>query len=109
MNLTITSDNPNVSIENNTVNVKPGQWTEVTLKIKGEGSTKLTFAPDSPMYLDDILVTDNLTSDIDNIAIDNNSAKQNGVYSLSGQHIAKTLSNLPAGIYIVNGKKVIVK
>lgn len=109
MNLTITSDNPNVSIENNTVNVKPGQWTEVTLKIKGEGSTKLTFAPDSPMYLDDILVTDNLTSDIDNIAIDNNSAKQNGVYSLSGQHIAKNLSNLPAGIYIVNGKKVIVK
>lgn len=32
-----------------------------------------------------------------------------GVYNVAGQKIADTADNLPAGIYVVNGKKVIVK
>lgn len=32
-----------------------------------------------------------------------------GVYNLNGQKVADTTRNLPAGIYIVNGKKVVVK
>lgn len=32
-----------------------------------------------------------------------------GVYNLNGQKVADTARNLPAGIYIVNGRKVVVK
>ena len=32
-----------------------------------------------------------------------------GVYNLNGQKVADTTRNLPAGIYIVNGRKVVVK
>ena len=32
-----------------------------------------------------------------------------GVYNLNGQKVAETTRNLPAGIYVVNGRKVVVK
>lgn len=32
-----------------------------------------------------------------------------GVYNLSGQKVADTADNLPAGIYVVNGQKIVVK
>ena len=34
---------------------------------------------------------------------------RNGVYNLNGQKVADTTENLPAGMYIVNGKKMYVK
>ena len=34
---------------------------------------------------------------------------QNGVYTLTGVKVADNAANLPQGLYIVNGKKVIVK
>lgn len=32
-----------------------------------------------------------------------------GVYNIAGQKVAEKASNLPAGLYIVNGKKIVVK
>ena len=32
-----------------------------------------------------------------------------GVYNLNGQKVSETTRNLPAGIYVVNGRKVVVK
>ena len=34
---------------------------------------------------------------------------QKGVYTLTGVKVADNAANLPQGLYIVNGKKVIVK
>ena len=31
------------------------------------------------------------------------------VYNLNGQYVSSTLSNLPKGVYIVNGHKLIIK
>ncbi len=31
------------------------------------------------------------------------------VYNLNGQYVGSTLSNLPKGVYIVNGHKLIIK
>ena len=36
-------------------------------------------------------------------------ANANGVYNLAGQKVAETTKNLGKGLYIVNGKKVVVK
>ena len=36
-------------------------------------------------------------------------AGRKGVYTLSGQYVGKTIEGLPAGMYIVDGKKVVLK
>ena len=46
------------------------------------------------------------TTGVESISVD---AAAEGVYNLIGVKVADTLENLPAGIYIVNGKKVVVK
>ena len=38
-----------------------------------------------------------------------NTLTNNRVYNLRGQYMGDSLSGLPAGLYIVNGKKVIIK
>lgn len=41
--------------------------------------------------------------------VDGDNAKRNtGVYTISGMHIGDSTKNLPAGLYIVNGKKTVV-
>ena len=46
---------------------------------------------------------------INTIQADDVTSAKSGVYTLSGQRIADTPDNLPRGLYIVNGKKVIIK
>ncbi len=48
------------------------------------------------------------TSGIENVTIDSSNANA-PVYNLQGIKIGSSTDNLPAGIYIVNGKKVLVK
>ena len=38
-----------------------------------------------------------------------NPAAKPGVYSLSGARLNRTMNNLPKGIYVVNGKKIVKK
>ena len=45
---------------------------------------------------------------IGGVQIDNTPARQKGVYTLSGQRLSGD-QNLPAGIYIVDGRKLVVK
>ena len=53
-----------------------------------------------------------VSTGIDGLFVDgaetNTSISKTGVYSLSGQKISDNI-NLPKGIYIVNGRKMIVK
>ena len=54
---------------------------------------------------------ENVVTAIDGVAVSGSSAK-GAVYSLTGQKVAdslKTSPQIPAGLYIVNGKKVIIK
>lgn len=50
----------------------------------------------------------NGSSGIENVEIDNNAANQ-AVYNLQGIKVADSLKDLPAGLYIQSGKKVLVK
>ena len=61
------------------------------------------------LYLGDVLPDETITS-IDEVWTDESvTAGRTGVYTLSGQYVGKTIEGLPAGIYIVDGKKVVVK
>ena len=39
----------------------------------------------------------------------NRYGKNNGVYNLQGQRVGNTTEGLPSGIYIVNGRKYVVR
>jgi hypothetical protein len=50
------------------------------------------------------------TNGVSNISVDGNASSE--VYNLQGIRVARSaenLNSLPAGLYIVNGKKVVVK
>ena len=42
-------------------------------------------------------------------SIKNPSARTNDVYSIDGRYVGKSLHHLPSGIYICNGKKIVIK
>lgn len=51
------------------------------------------------------VVTVEEVSAVENVAADN--AKQKGVYTIVGQYLGEDAANLPKGVYIINGEKVI--
>lgn len=55
-----------------------------------------------------LLRLDDTSTDIPHAVVADISADGN-IYNLSGQHVGKTISRLPKGIYISKGKKLIVK
>ncbi len=60
------------------------------------------------MYLDDVLMDAIETTGISSVFADNGSAKA-GIYSISGQLMGYSLQGLPSGLYVVNGKKIVVR
>lgn len=60
------------------------------------------------LYLDDMMLDAVETTGISSILADNGNSAKAGVYNISGQLMGNTLQGLPAGLYIVNGKKVVV-
>ena len=52
---------------------------------------------------------DPVAAGVTDVTVNARPAAQKGVYSLSGAKVGNSLSNLPKGIYIVNGKKYLVK
>ena len=60
------------------------------------------------LYLDDVMLDAVETTGISSVLADNGNSAKAGVYNISGQLMGNTLQGLPAGLYIVNGKKVVV-
>lgn len=60
-------------------------------------------------YTNPNLVDEDVTTGISNISVKSNKITSNRVYTISGQYVGESLNNLPAGLYIQNGRKVVVK
>lgn len=61
------------------------------------------------LYLDAKVANETITSVDEALQDGGQTAHLKGVYSVSGQYVGKTIVGLPAGVYIVDGKKVVVK
>ena len=61
------------------------------------------------LYFGDKLPNETVTSIDEAYQDEPVSAGRKGVYTLSGQYVGKTIKGLPAGMYIVDGKKVVLK
>ena len=79
-------------------------------------SSSLTYIPANSIYLpvpagspDVIYVVKSIPDGIEVIKASEAKAKQLGVYSLSGQRLGDSTEGLQKGIYIVDGRKTVVK
>ena len=69
------------------------------------GASKGVFS----LYFGDKQEDDVITGVEEVISSEPVTAGRNGVYTLSGQYVGRTVKGLPAGLYIIDGKKVAVK
>lgn len=80
------------------------------LTLEGNNVT-LTFDDNTNQTADMALVSIDLTYDTPSaiVEIKEAGAAATRVYSISGQFVGNSTDNLPAGLYIVNGKKTIIR
>lgn len=79
-------------------------------------ASDLKYIPANTCYLqvaagspDVIYVVKEIPSGIETVQASNVKSVQRGVYSLSGQHLGDTTEGLPKGVYVVNGRKAVVR
>ena len=91
-------------------------YTENPDKVRGLRGFSCWFKPNNnvapAVYIDGMKQEAELTA-IGELVISpeaaNRYGKNDGVYNLQGQRVGNTTEGLPSGIYIVNGKKILVK
>lgn len=79
-------------------------------------ASDLKYIPANTCYLqvaagspDVIYVVKEIPSGIETVQASNVKSVQRGVYSLSGQRLGDTTEGLPKGVYVVNGRKTVVR
>lgn len=84
-----------------------GAWSSYSLKITGSGQVTITFTPGRRFFLDDVLVTTKEYSTGIRPAVATKTGKDARIYNLGGQYVGTDLRQLPHGIYIVGGRKIV--
>ncbi len=83
------------------------EWTEISVPISSGGETNITFVPDLRFFLDEVKVVQPVSAGIKNVdAVKNNEER---IFNIAGQYVGSDAGTLPAGIYIIKGKKIIRK
>ena len=93
------------------VNMEKGKWNEYTIEIEGDGKSQyyLSFYPDKRIFLDEVkIVYPDAPTGIKQVSVDKQ-INDNRIYTIDGRYIGTNLNSLQRGIYIVNGKKIVIK
>lgn len=101
----------NGKISTKSVTMKKGAWSTYTATITATGSVKVTFtAEKGRFFLDEVLAVDpNAPTAIEHIAAPAAPVQDGRIFTLDGRYVGTDKSRLHRGIYIVNGKKVVIK
>ncbi len=102
--LSLTVNGTGVTLSEATFTIEKGDWTDCVVDLKGAGTFTLTFATTKRFFLDEVIVKSKTTGIIAP-AIQRTSAST--VYDLQGRRLNATFDQLPQGIYVVDGKKVV--
>lgn len=95
--------------------MEKGAWTTYTLKLVGKlTGASLTFQPSKRFFLDDVLVVkpENSNGGTDGIKGITTRRPTDGVtrvYSIDGRYLGTSTVGLQHGLYIVNGRKVVIR
>ena len=103
----------NVSVSNGTISVtsvemEKGNFTDYEATITATGNVKITFeSAKGRFFLDEVLVKESTTTAIR--TVDTTANQTTRIYSLDGRYAGSDSQLLRRGIYIVNGRKVVIK
>ena len=93
------------TIDKSSVTMVKGIFTDYTANVTGNGSIQITFAATKGrFFLDEVLLKSSTTGIMN---VHETATAKTGVYTLDGRYLGTDFSALKAGLYIVNGKKVI--
>ena len=102
--LKLSATGATVLIEPSEFTMKSSEWTTFTATISGTGDVKLVFTPAKRFFLDEVVVMDTMVQT--GIETAPQATKQTSViYNLNGQKV----TNPKSGLYIINGRKVVIK
>ena len=94
------------TIEPATVTMEKGAFTDYTVTITGSGEIKITFAAEKGrFFLDEVLVAKPTATNIKTVNMQQLATTR--IYMLDGRYIGTDPNQLPHGLYIINGKKIV--
>lgn len=109
--LTVTSTNADITLTDTEFTMTKGAWTTFTTTLSGTGSTRLQFSNGKRFFLDEVVVYIPEATGI--VSINDNPQRvaqtDNRIYNINGQYVGDSPALLQKGIYIINGKKVVIK
>jgi hypothetical protein len=93
------------TIDPASVTMTKGAFNEFTASITAAGNATITFTQEKgSFFLDDVTVA-STSSGIQ--SVNNTLLKANHIYTLDGRYVGTDPNQLPRGLYIINGKKIV--
>lgn len=89
------------------VELEAGHWTEISFEITESGTYYFGLLTSGRLFIDDFKLVRPKSSGIE--TIESTRRQRQGVYTLQGLYMGTDTQGLPKGIYIVGGKKRIVR
>ena len=90
-----------------------GKWTAFTSIVQKSESSSSSYAKNMDLGFTNIIEDDfGITTEIEKPAVQTNSMDNKAIYNLSGQIVREnngTLQGLSKGVYVVNGKKIVIR
>ena len=94
-----------------TFTMTKSKWNTFTIETTLNGTFKLAFTTadeESRLWFDDLLIEQTVTTTgISQTVADNVRKADNRIFTINGVYVGTDASNLPKGIYIMNGKKFV--
>ncbi len=109
-NLTLSVASGDVSLGERRFILREEQMTTYGTSISGSGTFTLRFTADNRFFLDEVYVTYDNTSGINDILSGGKLFPNNRVYTLDGRYLGNDINklHLKKGVYIVGGKKIVI-
>jgi hypothetical protein len=86
--------------------MEKGAFTDFTATITGSGEVKITFtSAKGRFFLDEVVVAKPNATAIQTVNVRKQQTMR--VYTLDGRYVGTDPDQLPRGIYILNGKKIV--
>ena len=100
------------TIEPASVEMERGAFNDYTVNVTGTGNVKVTFEvvvasnkEKGRFFLDEVIVVDPNATAIN--TVNTNKVTTNRIYTLDGRYVGTDPNQLPRGLYIINGKKIV--
>lgn len=103
--LKLSATGATVTFDQTELTMTDGEWKTFTVNMTGSGDAKIVFTPGKRFFLDEVLVVDPNATAIQ--TINTNKTVATRIYTLDGRYVGADPNQLPRGLYIINGKKIV--